>query len=564
MKIAKEIGGKDGESRCYTNLGIVYRSLGDYTKAIEYHEKALKIAKEIEDIDHQAFIYLNLGIYNEQKPEIAYDYFKHSIELTEVIVRKIVEEENKMGYYADVVSGFDAYELIVPICLKLKNDKEAFEYAERSKSKAFIDMLAASNLRPSVPIVTSELKSLLDGEENYLIKLRQIQTKQSRSILSSTVKVRDDNNFIVSPHADREVGEGVDFILSELDKIYDKIEKIDPEYVFVRRAKPLSLDKIQNSLLRKGNNDAANILVEYFITKDKVFIFVISPHEFHIKTIQLSEEKLARFIESYWREVVNYANFGDIGNTWMELSSYLIEPISEYLSQGELVHFVPNGLLHYIPLHALELNGEPLIKSHAVVYSPSASLLQFYKNKGSGFLKSCASFGIVFKEEAEEIARLFDTRAYLNATKNNVSENIGKDILHFSCHGYFNNTDSLSSGIELQDGILTAREIFDLKLNSELVTLSACQTGLNESKPGDELIGLTRSLIYAGAGSVIVSLWSVDALSTQEWMVEFYMELKNGKDKATAVQQAQIKIMSIEEYSHPYYWAPFILVGDWE
>ena len=70
-------------------------------------------------------------------------------------------------------------------------------------------MLAASNLRPSVPIVTSELKSLLDGEENYLIKLRQIQTKQSRSILSSTVKVRDDNNFIVSPYA-REVGEGVD------------------------------------------------------------------------------------------------------------------------------------------------------------------------------------------------------------------------------------------------------------------------------------------------------------------------------------------------------------------
>ena len=171
---------------------------------------------------------------------------------------------------------------------------------------------------------------------------------------------------------------------------------------------------------------------------------------------------------------------------------------------------------------------------------------------------------LCLKRKRKKLQGFFDTRAYLNATKNNVSENIGKDILHFSCHGYFNNTDSLSSEIPFQDGILTAREIFDLKLNSELVTLSACQTGLNESKPGDELIGLTRSLIYAGAGSVIVNLWSVDALSTQEWMVEFYMELKNGKDKASAYQQAQIKIMSIEEYSHPYYWAPFILIGDWE
>ena len=125
------------------------------------------------------------------------------------------------------------------------------------------------------------------------------------------------------------------------------------------------------------------------------------------------------------------------------------------------------------------------------------------------------------------VANFFNTKPFLNAAKNTVVENINKDILHFSCHGYFNNTDPLSSGIELQDSILTAREIFDLRLNSELVTLSACQTGLNESKPGDELIGLTRSLIYAGAASVIVSLWSVDARSTQELMLEFYKLLKD-------------------------------------
>jgi len=139
-----------------------------------------------------------------------------------------------------------------------------------------------------------------------------------------------------------------------------------------------------------------------------------------------------------------------------------------------------------------------------------------------------------------------------------------KDIIHFSCHGYFDDLDPLSSGVELHNKEkLTAREIFNMRLNAELVTLSACETGLNEIKPGGELIGLTRSLLYAGTPSVIVSLWIVDSTSTQELMLEFYRLLKNGKDKADALKEAQIKIMEKPEYSHPYYWAPFILVGDW-
>jgi hypothetical protein len=504
-----------------------------------------------------AFPVAALGIsYSEQKPEVAYEHLKRSIELTEVIGGRIVEEEYKMGFYA--ASAVRAYQLIVPLCLRLKNEKDAFEYAERSKSKTFLYMLAASNIRPSVHIVTSELKSLLEDEKNYLIRLHQIQTRYLRGMTNSTIKAHIDNDIVVSPNANISVGQ-VDFILSELNQIYDKIERIDPEYVFLRRARPVSLGKMQSILSEKEkfNHGNSTVLVEYFVTADKIFIFVISPREFHIKTVQLSSKKLTR-------EVVNFPFFkGNIGSTWLELSSYLIEPISEYLSHANLIYFVPYGLLHYIPVHALELYDEPLIKNHAVAYSPSSSLLQFYKNKGSGLLKTCASFGIVFNEEAEEIAKLFDTRPYLDASKNKVLENINNnDIIHFSCHGYFNNTDPLLSGIVLQDGILTAREIFDLRLSSELITLSACQTGLNESKPGDELIGLTRSLIYAGSASVVVSLWSVDASSTHELMLEFYKLLKDGIDKATALQQAQIKIMQKEGYSHPYYWAPFILVGN--
>ena len=216
----------------------------------------------------EAIAHLNLGIiYNEQKPEIAYNHFKRSIELTELIGGKIIEEEHKMDFYASHASSFDAYQLMIPVCLRLGKDKEAFEFAERSKSKTFLYLLASSNIRPSVSMVTSELKSLLDDEEKYLMKLRQIQTRSmigSRSTTGLTVNVRD----AIAVSADRYGVEASDYILSELNRIYDKIEPIDPEYVFLRRGRPLPLDKIQNILLQKGNNnDNATILIEYFIAK---------------------------------------------------------------------------------------------------------------------------------------------------------------------------------------------------------------------------------------------------------------------------------------------------------
>ena len=140
-------------------------------------------------------------------------------------------------------------------------------------------------------------------------------------------------------------------------------------------------------------------MVEYFLTEDKIFIFVVSHNELHIETIQLSKKEIYNYVQSYRREVVGYSDFGYIGNTWLEISTYLIKPISKYLHNNALIYFIPYGLLHYLPLHALDLNGEQLIKNHPVVYSPSASLIQFYKRKGSGESNSCASFGIVTGQE---------------------------------------------------------------------------------------------------------------------------------------------------------------------
>ncbi len=421
LKIGKEIGNRTGEARCYTNLGNAFHSLGDFREAIEYQEKALEVTKEIGDMELEQLCNYNLGvIYFEPKPEVAYGYCRRSIELSEMMSRGLVEEEHKIGFQAQTSNAF---QVMVPLCLKLGREKEAFEYCERSKSRAFLDLLASTEIKPTINL-TAELRSLLNEEEEYLIRLREIQTRHLRK-----TKVR------VEP------GE-VEGIFENLNLIYDKLGELDPEYVFARRGKLLSLEKLQEMLSsQKGDM----VLIEYFTTEKETFIFLVSSKELHIKTVPMSREQLGRYLESYEREVVNHPKFGDVGDAWLGLSKYLIEPISEFLHEGDLIYFVPYGLLHYLPMHALELRGEPLIKNHPVAYAPSASLIKFCQNKGSGRLQSCASFGVVFWEEAEDVGSLFGAESCILdlATRAEARRKcVDKDVIHFSCHGYFDNFGS--------------------------------------------------------------------------------------------------------------------------
>jgi CHAT domain-containing protein/Flp pilus assembly protein TadD len=142
-------------------------------------------------------------------------------------------------------------------------------------------------------------------------------------------------------------------------------------------------------------------------------------------------------------------------------------------------------------------------------------------------------------------------------------------ILHFACHGLIDDRDPLASGLALmpsgdEDGILRAWEIFErVRVNADLVVLSACQTGLGETTKHEGVIGLTRALQYAGARSIVVSLWSVSDESTVKLMKTFYAELRAGTPKDLALQRAQAAVRANPKWQHPFYWAPFMLVGDW-
>jgi CHAT domain-containing protein len=196
------------------------------------------------------------------------------------------------------------------------------------------------------------------------------------------------------------------------------------------------------------------------------------------------------------------------------------------------------------------------------------------------------------REEAIAVAKLFRARPWVghDATRARVLETLrqagdGLDLLHFSCHGYFDAAQPMRSGIELAanprssasdaEATLTVQDIFTLELKGSLVTLSACETGISQQRSGDELVGLTRALLFAGAASVVVSLWAVSDDSSALLMQEYYRCLSDGATRAEALQAAQLHVRGFREdhpnsgdggthpYASPDHWAPFILVGDW-
>ncbi|MDZ7376358.1 MAG: CHAT domain-containing protein, partial [candidate division KSB1 bacterium] len=270
------------------------------------------------------------------------------------------------------------------------------------------------------------------------------------------------------------------------------------------------------------------------------------------------------------------------------LHALLIAPFEKDLEDQTHLVIVPHGALHYLPFAALiDQQERYLIDRYSLSLSPSASLLKICLDKGEPFASdrawqpSILAFGnpdlndprleLPFSEKEIESVSLFypDVAAYLyqQATETKFKQTCRlSNIILLSCHGEFDPSNPLFYCLRippdaLNDGRLTAHEIFQLELNAYLVTMSACETGLATISAGDEIIGLSRSFIYAGSASLLSSLWKVDDLATAVLIKRFFRYLKEGEPKAKALQKA-IELVRNQINVHPVYWAAFNLTGD--
>jgi CHAT domain-containing protein len=241
-----------------------------------------------------------------------------------------------------------------------------------------------------------------------------------------------------------------------------------------------------------------------------------------------------------------------------QLYQELVAPVRLRLKGDRLV-IVPHDVLHCVPFQALFDGQAYLIDSFATTYAPSASILALChraatRSSGPSLVMRLPDFlAPLIADEAKAVASLLpESYLYLGeeATLAVLREKGALSrFIHIATHGQFRQDNPLFSGVRLGDGNLQLYDLYRLSLPAQLVALSGCATGLNVTARGDELLGLQRGLLCAGARALLLTLWGVNDRSTAEFMRLFYQQLLQGIDKAKALQSAAVTIR--EQYSHP-------------
>jgi CHAT domain-containing protein len=230
---------------------------------------------------------------------------------------------------------------------------------------------------------------------------------------------------------------------------------------------------------------------------------------------------------------------------------------------------VPHGPLHFLPFHALKNGDAYLCDTHTVSYAPSATVFALCQEKPRSDISASLVMGIPDERAPEILAEVQSVAATLpnatlllgaQATAQALKDKGAQSaLLHIATHGTYRQDNPMFSGIRLGDGYLNLYDLYQMRLSARHVTLSGCATGMNFVAAGDELLGLQRGLFCAGASSLLLSLWDVHDRSTAELMQAFYKSFIGTADMAASLQSAMQQLR--QENPHPYFWAPFVLVG---
>ncbi len=562
LEIARSVGNHRGTIITLGNIGVIQANLRQYETSLDSFKEALTLARDIGDQDgegfilhNQAAVYIDLGHYRQ-----ALEYFEQAIKAVEALRQDLLSEELRIGYFTNIG---DIYADYIALLVEQGYTERALEAVERSKSRTFLEQLGYEAF--PTPEIPSTQQELLSAEAGMLHELRALQDMIRDAVGEAQLE------YFAQQRDKRKT----------LDALWEQLEVFAPDYVALRRGDPGDYRQIQAFL---DDQKVPAALVEFYTLPDRIVVFVLrsGARNGAVVQIPMAQNRLRRLVQNCEREVADYPRYGDIGQRWQTLAEPLLAEVLLHLDGVELVYLVPHGLVHYLPLHSLRVNGDYLTDCFPIAYAPSTAVLSRVIQRKTGMEstgdgREALVLGYtpskyeraVFEGEAVQIADFFGTKARLSQEATGTllrEQGAHYDILHLSCHGFFRSNDPLASGLLLADGVLTARDIMGMRLNADLVTLSACQTALSDQQPGDELVGLTRALLYAGASSVLVTLWSVDAVAALELMTDFYSRLQGmggnkGTSKVTALQEAMLELRKKRE--PPYYWAPFILVGDW-
>ena len=445
--------------------------------------------------------------------------------------------------------------------------RQAFAVAERARSRALLDLLAGSiDARLQVAEADEADAALQQQLESLRADLDLIYNEL---LAADTETAKDDQRGFRLARLRGQAHQHE----QEITRLRLRLEAVGSAYLDT--ARPLSLEAVQAALSPEAR------LLAYYIVGDELLAFVVSSRpEVKVHRRLATPSELAPILDRLgmqWNRFRLGAEHVARHRAALERSAravladlydQLVRPLADDLD-GEQLIIVPYGPLHGVPFHALYDGQSYLIERYEISYAPSATVMARCQARPRRPLEHALVVGVPdagiphVAQEAETVAALFPGAQFLQGQEATMpalrAEAAGRDLLHLACHGMFRADNPLFSALRLGDGWLTVAEAAELGLEARLVTLSACESGRSQVVEGDELLGLARAFLGSGAASLVVSLWLVNDASTAQLMEEFYRCLQAGQSKAAALRAAQRAQLATE--AHPYYWAPFVLVG---
>lgn len=590
---AEEIKDVEAMGMILNNMGIVYYNQGNYEKSTKYYQKAIDLALGIkgEQILWEAYMESARSYEKQGKFNKALENHKESIKTIENIRSRIKLEELKASFLG-TDKRIDAYHYLIHLLVTFpqphpekKYNLDAFNYLERAKARAFLDSLELSKVD-----ITQDISSeMLNREKEIMKKISSVYTR----LLAAELSPEDKDG----------IQEELKKYENELETLKREMRTKSPAYANLQYPEIVTLDETQKKLL---NSNTA--FFAYCIGKEHSYAFAITKKDFRIfplpsrKDIQMQVSEYLKIISD--KESKNF----QLG---YELFSKLVLPGLDKNIKN--IIFIPDDILHFLPFETLIMHKEKkdwLIKDYKIAYASSISslreIIQRKKSNGARPRMDILAFGDpffgpweagdngndIFQDfysssafnffrlkysgfEIDKISSLFNKRKRKVFRREEASEEQlikhsleDYKIIHFATHSIIDDKIPARSSIVLsldkdptEDGFLQMREIYNLKLNSDLVTLSSCQTGLGEFIKGEGIEGINRAFFYAGTSAVLMSLWAVNDQASYQLMERFYFHLRSSESIMNALYKAKLEMINSNALSHPYYWAGFILSG---
>ncbi|HSE20051.1 MAG TPA: CHAT domain-containing protein [Pyrinomonadaceae bacterium] len=512
------------------------------------------------------------------RPELAVESFKQAVNTVELMRLQVAGDGMQRNlYFQDKLSS---YHSLIDLLLKEKKDSEAFLFAERAKGRVLLDVFRS--------VAATSAQSLSSVEKAELRRLNQ-------SIFKIGEQLRHEESALLQHDS---LSQQLSLALSNAENFQNALYQQHPD-LQTRSGRTATIDADDLAHLRLNKNTAC---LEYVISQAGVTLFLLrggDKEELEVKTFRLKvqpQELLQKVSKFHARLAMRHPDFADLAQ---QLYAELIEAAEPELEGVSNVCIIPDDFLWNLPFQVLKTNQDHyLLEKYSLSYAPSVSVLFAMSKKSErNAANSLVAFGNPrlskraladqqmrplpeAESEVRAISRLFPPQRNTILTGSSASEQSFKSIaqdfttIHFATHGLIDNKQPLNSYLLLaqtndkaeSDGRLEARELLDLKLNADLAVLSGCNTANGQVSAGEGMIGMSWAFFVAGARSMIASQWPVQSASTSQLMKDFYSALQPAAEetkqtRAQALRTASLRLMKSRNYNHPFYWAPFMLVG---